>query len=402
MSITMYTIENSSINGLDRVTLRMAQQMIFLVEQRFSKMNSKDFEWLFGDIWCALYTHNANYRQQNEWLALFENKAFHLFMRKTAGNKLLTTISSIQLLEEAQQRGRISNIEQCCQRALKTFYTLEQFVKGLSASEKTKLSFEEQLVLAYELKEDTKLQEVAYWANLFKITAKKKRLKKREKTILKANRVNSAKLERLYPYEFLKAESAESALDFTRRLAESTIHTYANKTKELATKGAFIVCFDESGSMRELDSQGKGFILALLAIAQRDKRDFIFIPFSGAVDEKEIQVFPQGRSSRIQLTQLAKSYSGGGTNFKNALNYAMEYMKQSKKNGDLLFITDGISHLDDLYIEQFVRYKKAKRFHMTSLIIGLNKHPGVLPNISDDLIKISQFIQGDINKVFTL
>lgn len=394
---------------MDQVTVRMFQQVQQLIEHVCKPLQNYTDLRIMGDIWCSLYTNNNRYKSSDKWSELFSNESYRLFMNKTEGNKLLTTLTAIQIIEDfAISDSQIpllsQSVEQSLNLALKTHAQFEDLLSGLSASISNvhKLSFKEQLLLAYMIKENEKVKEIAYWAGIFKLTAKEKRQKVRKRTILKAGTTKSAKLERLHPHEYLRADSPEAALDFIHRLAESNVKTYDYKTNTILHKGALIVCFDESGSMKDLDSQGKGFILALLSMALRDQRDFVFIPFSSEVDNKSIQFFKKGKSNAQQLVQLIQSYSGGGTSFKSPLSYAMKYMEGSKVNGDLLFITDGISHIDDDFIKAFQKRKQERKFHMTSLIIGLNNHEGKLGLLSNEVIKLSDFTNVHSERVFEL
>ncbi len=69
-------------------------------------------------------------------------------------------------------------------------------------------------------------------------------------------------------------------IDFLRRFVEGQTMIFEQKGKEELGKGPIILCLDQSGSMRNLDAQAKGFTLALMSIARRQKRDFCLILFS--------------------------------------------------------------------------------------------------------------------------
>lgn len=402
----MYSVESSSLNGIDAVTVRMFQQLQKMIPTLQVVGNDEGLETIVGDIWCSAYLNMRNFKAEAIVQPLFFNKAYQRFLEKTAGNKLLATLMTIQIIEDFinDKKQDFLTLEESLQSVLKNHEQVGSLIKGLSASMKNsvKMPFDAQVSLALALKNSTKMQEVAYWANFFKVTAKNKRSIKPYKTIIKSGIKQSAKLDRLLPIEYLKSESPEAALDFIHRLADAKVKTFDYKNRKMQHKGQLIVCFDESGSMKELDSQGKGFLLALLSIAQRDKRDFIFIPFSSEVDNKEVKYFPKGRFTSKQLIELVISYSGGGTNFTAPLKTALDFMKESDKNGDLLFITDGISHLESAFIDEFSLVKNKLDFHMTSLIIGVNKHEGLLPNISDSVIKINKFYDKAANGLFDL
>ncbi|WP_443258258.1 vWA domain-containing protein [Virgibacillus sp. L01] len=71
-----------------------------------------------------------------------------------------------------------------------------------------------------------------------------------------------------------------------RKFVEGQTMVYDKKGKETLGKGPIILCLDESGSMRDLESQSKGFALALISYAKKQKRDFALISFSNFLKEK--------------------------------------------------------------------------------------------------------------------
>ncbi|PAC33984.1 hypothetical protein CEJ87_15240 [Caldifermentibacillus hisashii] len=108
---------------------------------------------------------------------------------------------------------------------------------------------------------------------------------------------------------------------------------------------------DQSGSMKNLDSQAKGFALALMWIAKRQKRDFCYIPFSSSSEQ---HIFEKGKISIRDMTRFATNFLGGGTNFQNPLNRALGVINQSRfEKADVIFITDGDDHVGEEFIETF-------------------------------------------------
>ena len=87
-------------------------------------------------------------------------------------------------------------------------------------------------------------------------------------------------IERLLPMELGLYMHPTTKNDFLRRFVEDQTMRYEQKGQEVVGKGPIILCLDQSGSMRNLDTQSKGFTLALTSIARRQRRDFCLIVFS--------------------------------------------------------------------------------------------------------------------------
>ena len=283
---------------------------------------------------------------------------------------------------------------------------VDELLRGLApsvgAGDAGKVPIQEQLALAAELAKNPELQKIAEWAGRFKLKARNARKTKQVRTILKQGMTTGNAAERLLPIEYLKSEAAESKLDFMHRFAEGRTLMYDYKKRTKKGKGAFVVCYDESGSMQELDVEGKGFVLALLAIAKKEKRDFVFIPFSGDVGYSDVKVFKKGRYSVRDMLDVAASYIGGGTNFEAPLREAMQHLEKSAKDGDIVFITDGMCHISDDFIAEFNALKDKKQFEMLSLLVGYNKHEGLLPAVSEMVLKIHDFEDEQGAVAFTL
>lgn len=361
-------------------------------------------------LWSALFTGGK--WEHSEWIhaGFVSNEPFSKLQLLTTGDKLSSTLAviyTIRLVKQSEESGFLmmeTILHAVRGKLVESQHKIEDLLSDLTVRslQSTTLTLREKLLVAKEIEEKDTLDSIAKWSKFFKLSAKKKRQYRAQKTILKSGTTYGDKLERMKPIELIRSDSPEAALDFVHRLSEGKVAMYDFKKRDKKLKGALIVCYDESGSMRDLDEQGKGFLVALLALAKQQKRDFVFIPFSGTVDSKEIQVFSKGKYKIAEFLAMLLSYSGGGTNFKAPLNYVLHYMKQSKIGGDVLFITDGISHLDESFKKDFIFEKEQNKFHMMSILIGHNKHMGDLPEISNEVLKLVDFKDQQHLKIFEL
>src|SRR5699024_9466670 len=121
-----------------------------------------------------------------------------------------------------------------------------------------------------------------------------------------------------------------------------------------------ILCLDQSGSMHKLDYQSKGFALALMSIAKRQKRDFCYIPFS---IKTQVYRFVKGNISSSEMIQLSENFLGGGTNFGLPLNKSLEIINESRfKQSDIVFVTDGEDGLNEAFLNNSPRLKRKRSF----------------------------------------
>ncbi len=165
---------------------------------------------------------------------------------------------------------------------------------------------------------------------------------------------------------------------------------YDKKGKEKLGKGPIILCLDESGSMRNLESQSKGFALALMSIAKKQKRDFALISFSNSARVKQ---FTKGKSTTQDLVILAENFMNGGTNFYDPLRNALRLINESRfKNAVIVFVTDGEANLPDEFVEKFNDTKIQKKFECLSVLIGNGKEYTV-KRFSDKVIYADDFTE---------
>ena len=70
--------------------------------------------------------------------------------------------------------------------------------------------------------------------------------------------------------------------------------------------------------------------------------------------------------------ELAGYFPGGGTNFEEPLDRALEILKGSKfRRGDIVFITDGEAGVGDAWLEGFRRERARLGFKVYSVLIDL-------------------------------
>ena len=231
------------------------------------------------------------------------------------------------------------------------------------------------------------MKEIADWAGRFKQIARKKQKSKHSESMERSGVTLGNDIERLLPMELGLYMHPITKNDFLRRFVEGQTMQYEQKGHEVLGKGPIVLCLDQSGSMHKLDTQSKGFTLALMSIARKQRRDFCLILFS---TRTQIFKYEKGKIKVSDMVSLARTFLGGGTNFALPLDKAMNVINESRfKQADLVFVTDGEDQVRDSFLEAFNKKKKEKAFNVLSLVIGSSTN--TVEQFSDKVVQVKDF-----------
>lgn len=213
---------------------------------------------------------------------------------------------------------------------------------------------------------------------------------------------------RMIPTELVSLRHKYLKNDFKKRYVEGRLFQYY--LKEERGRGPMVICLDGSSSMdgnKELWS--KGVCLTLLDIAKRERRKFNVVVFSSGGAPLKIfeSVGKEGLSGwgmkESDIMELAEYFPGGGTNFEEPLNKALELLEESKfKGGDIVFITDGQSNVGDMFLKTFKETKDRLRFKVYSVLIDLSEREswGTLSAFSDKVTSVSKLTSKEAKGLF--
>lgn len=319
-------------------------------------------------------------------------------------NDLISELSNVLGHELNVNRSFEEIIESAIHQTKEIKRSLETLLGGIKAGsgqgELQKMPLRNKLELAEILSKSKKVQEVAKWAGKFIPIARSKQKTKHKNSVERSGVEMGDDLERLLPSELIQYINPKTKREFLRRLAEKETLQYEKKGKEKLGKGSIILCLDQSGSMEKLETQSKGFALAIMAIARKQKRDFVYIPFSHEVNK--IREFEKGKIQPREMIEIAEEFLNGGTDFEQPLKKAINFIAKDKfKNGDVIFITDGESKVSDAFLTKFNEIKKAKKFNVLSLIIG-GEYFDTVKKFSDKTIRIKNFNDEGSFKAFEI
>ncbi len=241
--------------------------------------------------------------------------------------------------------------------------------------------------LARKVKGSWKLQQIAAEAGrLRRIAAEKQKTKCRyERSEVMGVEVGKSVSRALFSQRMLLCDPDLEPL-FLKKLSEGSLLQRKLEGKAKQGRGPVVVCVDVSGSMQgRKEAWSKGMALALLWIAQKQKRSFRLILFD---DWPQLVVdFPAGRVDQEQLLQAMESFSGGGTSFSPALDLAKAAIEtQAYEKADVILITDGLSHESNEWLEEWARAKKRLGFLCYGIMIGYYDIPQIMDKICDTTI----------------
>lgn len=175
---------------------------------------------------------------------------------------------------------------------------------------------------------------------------------------------------RLVPSEMMKLNHPLLKLDFQKKMLEKSLVQYQLSGREREGRGPLIICCDESGTMEgQRDIWAKAVSLALLRVAQHQKRTFAMIHYDSEV--RRVDKF-NSRVDPIELIDAISHFTGGGTNFQEPLNSAFQLILSEKeyKKADIVFITDGEATVTDEFLSLFHRGKQGAGFNIISVLIN--------------------------------
>lgn len=294
-------------------------------------------------------------------------------------------------------------LQQASQEAKQAKDNVKSLLGGLGAgneeAELKKVPLRDQLKLAEQLSSNQKLRRIAKWAGRMKLVAQKKQRNKHNEAIDRSGITQGNQIEKLLPSELAAFSSPLTKQDFLRRFVEGQTLQYDTKGKEQLGKGPIVLCLDQSGSMSDQDDISKGFVLALMSVARKQRRDFALILFSNFAESPK--VFERGKISMDDMIDIATTFIDGGTNFEAPLATATKVIEKSRFNkADIVFVTDGEARVSNEFIGKWNELKAKRDFRVLSLILGTRTSAVQL--FSDRVILAEDFQDKAVHQAFEI
>lgn len=213
-------------------------------------------------------------------------------------------------------------------------------------------------------------------------------------------------LARLLPQELLGLRHPLLRLDWRRRFVEGELLHYRLRGDDERGRGPMVVCLDTSASMAgDKEIWSKAVALTLLEIARRERRQFRAILFSSP--ETGLHVLDLNRGERYASDleaslDLADYFAGGGTDFEQPLDAAVECLGDSRfRRGDVVLITDGECRVGEEWKERFLAAKKRLDFSLYAIAIDVGSSMrDTLAALADRVSSVSTLTSDTVKDIF--
>ncbi len=205
-------------------------------------------------------------------------------------------------------------------------------------------------------------------------------------------------LARLLPSEMALLGIPELEDLFFLRFIEKHLLQYDLIGHEPQGRGPIIASVDGSGSMNTAmevaDLQmtrevwAKSVVLALMAIARKDKRDLTVIHYSAG--DPTIHHFPKGAGTPMDVIATIEFFEGGGTRFEPWMDKALELVGQAQHDkADVIAISDGIARISKEAILSWNQMRAARGMRAYGVLIGTDQGAELMGEITDGLMSLN-------------
>ena len=263
---------------------------------------------------------------------------------------------------------------------------------GLNQGEFTRLPYEKKLELLHILRNQQKFRDMTNLVGRMRRLASVSRKAKLEHRVELHSIMQGADINHLLPQELLALRRPLLKLDFYRRLIEKQLLQYDLNQQEYLGQGPIIALIDTSSSMignREYWS--KAVALGLAEIAEKERREFRYALFASSRTALVTDDFQIGQRSTDKVIKLASEFIGGGTDFEQPLQWALDKLRESSfSKADIVMITDGECNVSSEFLKELQKVKEQKQCRIYSILIGSN--PKELNRWSDAVWSITDLL----------
>jgi len=210
-------------------------------------------------------------------------------------------------------------------------------------------------------------------------------------------------LEKVLPSELVYLRHPVLKKQFQGKFTEGQLLQYHLRGREKAGKGPIVCCVDSSGSMGgDNELWAKAVALALLEIAQMQKRAFGLIFFGSESDPMEIVEVHKGEQNILdKVIRIAEYFLNGGTNFEKTLMVAIELIEKTEfRKADIVFVTDGYCGVSDEWLEDFLRRKAEKEARVHSVLVEMVKSNETVDSFSDQVSTVMDLTVDSAVEIF--
>lgn len=267
-------------------------------------------------------------------------------------------------------------VELATNKAVTEVEDVEQVITswGLDQGEFTRLSYEKKLELLHVLRNQQNFKDMTKLVGRMRRLASVSRKARLEHRVELHSLRLGANINHVLPQELLALRRPFLKLDFYRRLMEKQLFQYDLNQRECVGQGPIIALIDTSSSMLgNRERWSKAVALGLAEIAERERRAFSYALFASIRNDLITDDFQIGQRSPDKLIKIANEFIGGGTNFEQPLQWAMDKLRESTfSKADIVMITDGECAVSDEFLKKLQKAKEQKQCRIYSILIGSN------------------------------
>jgi uncharacterized protein with von Willebrand factor type A (vWA) domain len=211
---------------------------------------------------------------------------------------------------------------------------------------------------------------------------------------------------RMLPQELVALRHPLLRRDWRRRYTEGSLLQYRLRGDDERGRGPMVVCLDTSASMAgDKEIWSKAVALTLLDVARRERRRFRAILFSSP--ETGLYTLDLNRGERWasdldRALELADYFAGGGTDFEQPLDAAVDCLGSSRlRRGDVVLITDGECRVGDEWKQRFLAEKKRLDFSLYAILIDVGGSAmETVADLADRVSRVSELTDEGVKDLF--
>jgi uncharacterized protein with von Willebrand factor type A (vWA) domain len=211
---------------------------------------------------------------------------------------------------------------------------------------------------------------------------------------------------RMLPQELAALRHPLLRRDWRRRYTEGALLQYRLRGDDERGRGPMVVCLDTSASMAgDKEIWSKAVALTLLDVARRERRRFRAILFSSP--ETGLYTLDLNRGERWasdldRALDLADYFAGGGTDFEQPLDAAVDCLGSSRlRRGDVVLITDGECRVGDEWKQRFLAEKKRLDFSLYAILIDVGGSAmETVADLADRVSRVSELTDEGVKDLF--
>ena len=278
-------------------------------------------------------------------------------------------------------------IDSALEEALEKVEEAEEMMHSISwgvggGTQTSTTDMETALKLHQEFNKDRRFRSICHLAGRLKREAANKVITRTKKAHTYFEDVTAGKdLEHLVGSEYMNLSVPLLQPVFYKRFAETALIQNQLGGDEISTEGPIVILRDISGSTRDGGTWIEEYIAAMcltfIGIAASQNRHCRLVHFDDSNSTSKTAVrriddFPPGENDFGKLMQALSFYTGGGTNWMDPLDSALECIQTQSiyEDADIILITDGHCNVDQDWLKNFKNKQEELGFTIFGVLIG--------------------------------